>query len=76
VHELWWWYRGQVEAFTDARIPKGWWYYGTFENGTPIAKSVRETYRHRQDLRAAFTAPRKAGSGSFFEWLEVEGPKG
>lgn len=75
IHELWWWYRHQVEAFTDPAIPKGWWYYGTFDNGTAIRKPIRELYRTRADLKAAFAEPRQTGPGSFFEWLEFEHPK-
>lgn len=69
VHELWWWYRQQVNASVDPRIPKGWWYYGRFENGQPIEKHVRELYRSRLDLRAAFPHPRDVGPNSFFEWI-------
>lgn len=71
IYELWWWYRNQVEAASDSRIPSGWWYYGTFDNGEKIPKSVREMYRDRQDLRQAFSAPRMTGHNSFFEWLRA-----
>ena len=73
VYELWWWYRQTVEAFTDPAIPKGWWYYRTFDDGTPIPKKARELYRTRLDLREAFPEPRKTGTGSFQEWLKLEG---
>lgn len=76
VHELWWWYRQQVETFTDPAIPKGWWHYGTFDNGVKIEKRVRELYRSRTDLKAAFPDPRKTGADSFFDWLEIEGKRG
>lgn len=71
IHELWWWYRKQVQAFTDTRIPKGWWHYGQFDNGLPIKKSVRELYRSRTDLQSAFPYPRGIGEGSFLRWLEM-----
>ena len=71
IHELWAWYRRQVVAATDARIMKGWWYYGTFDNGVKIPKAIRELYRDRQDLRTAFKAPREVADG-FFNWLKDE----
>ncbi len=73
VYELWWWYRQQVEAFTDPAIPKGWWHYGLFDNGAVIEKRARELYRSRADLRLAFPDPRKTGKGSFFDWYAREG---
>ncbi len=69
VYELWWWYRQEVESHQSPDIPRGWWYYGTFDDGTPIPKPVRELYRDRRDLKEAFPMPRKAGPGSFAEWL-------
>lgn len=72
IHELWWWYRNEVARFTDPAIPKGWWYYGSFDNGDAIQKPMRELYRSRKDLRAAFPEPRRTGPGSFHEWLEVK----
>jgi hypothetical protein len=69
VFELWWWYRQQVESACDPRVPKGWWHYGNFDNGTKITKEMRTLYRHRQDLQAAFPNPFTTGSGQFLEWL-------
>jgi hypothetical protein len=60
VYELWAKYRKWIELNTDSRIPKGYWYYGTFNDGTPIQKVIRETYRSRPDLQAKFTAPLSA----------------
>lgn len=71
IHELWWWYRHEVMRFTDKAIPKGWWHYGTFDNGDPIEKHMRELYRTRKDLQAAFPHPRRTGTGTLHEWLEV-----
>lgn len=68
VFELWAWYRREVTFATDPRIPKGWWYYGTFDDGMPIPKEVRELYRARPDLRKAFPKPRAVESG-FVDWL-------
>ena len=69
IYELWWWYRHQIVAASDSRIPKGWWYYGTFDNGDKIPKPVRELYREREDLRAAFPMPRETGGDSLLTWL-------
>lgn len=83
IYELWWWYRHAVLECSSDDIPKGWWYYGTFDDGTKIPKSVRELYRERKDLRAAFPSPLKTGDNSFKAWLiahtdlfEVDGKVG
>lgn len=72
IYELWWWYRQQVlDASSDA-IPKGWWYYGKFDNEEKIPKAVRKFYRERGDLQIAFPEPLRSGPGSFYEWLEAK----
>lgn len=71
IYELWWWYRNEVEQATDPAIPRGWWSYGTFDNGEEIPKSVRELYRDRQDLRDAFKEPARVDDG-FFGWLKAQ----
>jgi len=72
IYELWWWYRQQVMRASSSSIPKGWWFYGTFADGTKIPKSARELYRDRMDLRAAFESPFESGSGSYHEWLGAQ----
>lgn len=72
IYELWWWYRQQVLEASSEAIPKGWWHYGTFDNGEKIPKSVRELYRERDDLRKAFLEPFKTGDGSFYQWIISE----
>lgn len=69
IYELWWWYRKQVEMASDGNIPRGWWFYGAFDNGKEIPKSARVMYRERPDLQAAFPTPRATGHDSFFLWL-------
>lgn len=69
VYELWRWYRQQVSLATESSIPEGWWYYGKFDNGIKIPKSVRELYRDRKDLRLAFRAPLSTASASFYVWI-------
>ncbi|MEJ1935709.1 hypothetical protein WDZ92_36415 [Nostoc sp. NIES-2111] len=68
VYELWWWYRREVEANRDPRIPHGWWAYSTFEDGEPIQKELRVLYRDRADLKNAFASPFSSGPNSFKEW--------
>lgn len=69
VFEIWWWYRNEVVAATDLRIPNRWWYYATFEDGQEIPSKSRVLYRSREDLKAAFPNPWASGEGSFQEWL-------
>ncbi len=69
IYELWWWYRQQVLGASSTGIPKGWWHYGTFDNGLAVPKAVRELYRIRGDLRTAFPRPYLTGQGSFYKWL-------
>lgn len=69
IYELWWWYNQQIAAATSPEIPKGWWHYGSFDNGLTIPKSVRVLYRERIDLRNAFPAPLKTKGHSFYNWL-------
>jgi hypothetical protein len=69
VYELWWWYRNQVKMASDPSIPKGWWYYGTFDNGIKLSKSVRELYRDRKELREAFPSPFQASGECLYAWL-------
>lgn len=71
VFELWHWYRRAVIQASDPAIPAGWWHYGVFDNGQPIEKSMRETFRGRKDLRAAFADPFRSGPGSYLEWLKA-----
>lgn len=72
IYELWWWYRQQVLSASSDAIPRGWWYYGAFDNGEQIPKAARELYRNRGDLRKAFPKPFRAGTGSYHEWLGRE----
>jgi hypothetical protein len=73
VHELWAWYRKQVQEATSADVPAGYWAYGTFESGIPIPNVARELYRHRIDLQNAFENPYEVGIDTFENWLRNEG---
>ena len=67
------WYKRQVTKATDPTIPDGWWAYGAYSDGAPIAKAHRLLYRQRADLQAAFPDPFAAGEGGYGAWLEQEG---
>lgn len=71
VYELWRWYREEVVRATDPSIPKNWWHYGTFDDGTPVEKHIRELFRDRLDLKKAFADPFRTGPGTFYEWLKL-----
>jgi hypothetical protein len=73
VYELWWWYQQQVLAASSESILKGYWYYGTFDNGINIPKSVRELYRSRSDLQRSFPKPFTTEGYSFYKWLDENG---
>ena len=73
VYEIWSWYKRQVTAATDAAIPVGWWAYGAYSDGLPIAKPHRELYRARPDVQAAFPEPFDATDGGYRQWLQSEG---
>ena len=71
IHEIWWWYRQEVESQREPKIPKGWWHYAYFDNGDPIPAEMRRVFRERRDLWDAFALPRRTGPGSFHEWFEA-----
>lgn len=73
VHEIWNWYRRQIEIARDPRIPPRYWAFNTFDDGMPIQKAWRELYRGRADLIAAFPDPFRSGAGSYQAWLQNEG---
>jgi hypothetical protein len=73
VYEIWAWYKRQVAAATDERIPQRWWAYDRFADGAPIEKAQRVLYRERPDLQVAYPDPFAAGDGSYKQWLEHEG---
>jgi hypothetical protein len=73
VYEIWAWYKRQVTAATEARIPARWWAYDRYADGSPIEKPQRVLYRERADLQAAYPDPFAAGEGSYKQWLEREG---
>ncbi len=74
VFEIWAWYMRQEEKFRSALIPTRWWHFGTYDDGTPIAKADRVMYRARKDLQDAFPEPFSTGAGTYSEWLSMQQP--
>lgn len=60
VYELWAAYRRWIDRETDPAIPKGYWYYGLFDDGSVIPKAIREFYRSRLELKSIIPLPRGA----------------
>ena len=73
VYEVWRWYKDQVAAATDPRIPGRYWAYDQYSDGTPVSRAHRLLYRDRPDLQAAFPDPFDARPGGFRDWLANEG---
>jgi hypothetical protein len=72
VYEIWKWYKARVAEATDPIIPGRWWAYGTFADGSPIAKAQRVLYRNRPDLQEIFPDPFASGKGAYMDWFERE----
>jgi len=70
VYELWRWYRDRVGKATSSSIPDRYWAYGTYANGTAIAREHRLLYRDRKDLQSHFKNP---FGTDFVSWLRSEG---
>lgn len=68
VFELWRWYEDRHEELAPKDVPKGYWYFGLYEDGGPVNKSDRATYRTRLDLQLAFPDPFRSYSGSYRQW--------
>ena len=71
VYELWWWYREAVRAKTSEMVPKGWWFYNSFDNGVRIPKFARELYRSRKDLQDAYRDPFSSEGNCYYSWLKA-----
>jgi lipopolysaccharide biosynthesis glycosyltransferase len=74
VMEIWAWYKRALAGNTIAGIPKGYWHYGMFSNGSTIPKSVRVFFRRRADLMNYFEDPFSVNGNSYFEWIRREDP--
>jgi hypothetical protein len=69
VFELLKWYRTRLTANASPGLPKGWWAYGCYADGTPIPRCHRRDYRARPDLRERFPDPFAAGPDSLKAFL-------
>jgi hypothetical protein len=65
VFELMKWYRGRLAAHAVAGLPKSWWAYGCYQNGTEIPREHRLAYRKNPDLREKSPDPFAAGPQIF-----------
>lgn len=55
--ELFSWYKSELERTSGDPLSATQWAFLTFDDGEPISKPQRETYRHREDLQRAFPNP-------------------
>lgn len=69
IHEIWTWYRLELERMAEPRIPPGWWAFGRFDDGQPVMDSMRRLYRARRDLQEAFPQPYLSGPGTLQAWF-------
>jgi hypothetical protein len=74
VWEIWNWYKRALRENDILGIPKGYWKYGSFDNGISIPKAVRVLFRGRADLIKSFQNPFCTNGDSFFNWLTNEQP--
>ena len=73
VYEIWRWYKDEVATARDEAIPEGYWAYGCYGDGAPVAKAHRLLWRERADLRARFPDPFSIEGGGYLGWLRAEG---
>ncbi|MFE1600874.1 hypothetical protein [Methylobacterium sp. ID0610] len=66
IFELVHWYRSQIARYEDERL-RGWWAYGQYSDGTPIAYQDRVSYRTQTHLQEDFPDPFRANT--FLRWL-------
>lgn len=71
LFELLRWYREAIRKQQPAEVPARYWYYGTYEDGTPIRRPERLIYRDRKDLQLAFPDPYRSGPESFQSWCTI-----
>ncbi len=74
IWEVWTWYKRQIAERESQAIPKGYWHYGQFSNGTPIAKPMRITFRTRTDLMGHFDDPFAMQPDGYYAWMCNESP--
>jgi hypothetical protein len=65
VFELMKWYRRRLAAHAVTGLPKSWWAYGRYANGTEISREHRLAYRENPKLRQQYPDPFAAGPQVF-----------
>jgi hypothetical protein len=65
IFELVRWYKERLALHSVSAVPRGWWGYSTYSDGSPISKADRLLYRSRPDLKERFSDPFKANGDSF-----------
>lgn len=73
VFELLRWYRRRLKAHEVDGLPDGWWGYGAYDNGAPIARSHRQNWRSRPDLHDRFGDPFRSGPDCYQAWCASQG---
>jgi hypothetical protein len=65
VFELMKWYRDRLASHVVSGLPKSWWAYGQYANGSKIEREHRLAYRQDPELRAQYPDPFAAGPRIF-----------
>ncbi|WP_250529157.1 hypothetical protein [Caballeronia sp. ATUFL_F1_KS4A] len=73
VFELLRWYRERLTDNAASGLPKGYWAYGVYDDGTPVPRSHRLAWRSRGDLHAAFADPFSTEKGGYKKWCLDQG---
>ncbi|MBJ9685253.1 hypothetical protein FEP54_05991 [Burkholderia multivorans] len=69
VFELIKWYKWRLASHAVQGVPKGWWGYSTYSDGSEIPRAHRVLYRSRPDLKARFRDPFEIGGDSFKNYV-------
>jgi len=73
VLELWRWYKEQVARHSLDGLPKGYWFYGRYDNQAAIERQHRVLYRTRSDVQSAYPNPFAVEPGdSYYRWVQDE----
>jgi hypothetical protein len=65
VFELMKWYRDCLASHAVSGLPKSWWAYGQYANGSKVEREHRLAYRQDPELRARYPDPFAAGPRIF-----------
>ncbi|WP_250518288.1 hypothetical protein [Caballeronia sp. ATUFL_M1_KS5A] len=73
VFELLRWYRERLTENVATGLPKSYWAYGVYDDGTPVPRPHRLAWRGRGDLHAAFADPFSTANGGYKKWCLDQG---